>query len=64
MTKTEEFFKENATKPTAWTQGSGWHVRFSMQKMLYDRDEAEIKKLVVQLKLHVIKGNSHVTFAR
>ena len=61
MTKTEQFFKENATNPTAWNQ-KGYYIRFSIQKMIYDRDETEIKKLVNKYKLNVEKISGHVVF--
>lgn len=62
MSKTEEFFKENATKPTAWSLGLGSYVRFSMQNLLAERDADLVKKLVSKYNLRATKEGSYTTF--
>lgn len=58
----EQFFKENATQPTAWNIGRGYHVSFSVSTEIYKRDEVKIRKLVTQYGLKVGKTPGFVTF--
>ena len=58
----EQFFKENALSPTAFSIGRGGHVRFSVASEIYRRDEVELKKLASQYGLKMSKTSGHVTF--
>jgi hypothetical protein len=58
----EEFFKENATNPTAYSVGAGRHVSFSVSNEIYKRDEVEIKKLVSKYGLKTMKSGGFMTF--
>ena len=58
----EEFFKANATQPTAYSAGAGHYVSFSVSHEIYKRDEDEIKKLVSKYGLSVMKSGGNMTF--
>lgn len=60
--KNDQYFRENATEPTAFSIGCGKHICFSIANEIYKRDEAEIKKLTNQYGLKVHRSQTLTTF--